>query len=77
MKKSDILEANRTNAIIQDAIDSRKLQEKTLTKLVRKILWRKPLAEGWDDWHPQERVDMSVWQLRDALESAYMAGKNS
>ena len=50
-----------------------KVQEKTLAKLVKKMLWRKPIK----DWQRNDRIELSVWQLRDALESAYLAGKNS
>jgi hypothetical protein len=50
-----------------------KVQEKTLARLVKKILWRKPIK----DWQRNDRIELSVWQLRDALESAYLAGKNS
>ena len=73
MTKREIFEANRTNAIIEGQIKRAKQQEKTLSKLARKILWSKPIK----DWHPQDKVDLSVWQLHRALESAYMAGKNS
>ena len=73
MTKSEMLEVNRIDAIAQHAINQGKQQEKTLAKLAKKILWRKPIK----DWHRQDRIELSVWQLRDALESAYLAGKNS